>query len=142
MAIRKHILRGISHLHAYHISSGFLSRTQFWPEEKRDAYILARLRSVLIEAKEDVEYYRDLFLRIGFDPRFDLKDLSDLSLLPVLTKEDVRNNRAKMVSRRHGYRSMNAETSGTTGQPLQMVVDESHLAFDAACVLRHQAWAG
>ena len=69
----------------------FYLKSQYWPLEKIREHQLSELKKLLWQAHEYVPYYTKLFKRIGFHPE-DLKTLEDLSLLPVLTKDDIRNN--------------------------------------------------
>jgi phenylacetate-CoA ligase len=47
-----------------------------------------------------------------------------------------------MIDRRFLFGSVVANTSGTTGQPMSMRLNESYIAFDYACMFRHWSQAG
>ncbi len=79
---------------------------------------LRELQDLLAYAARCVPYYRDLFQRIGFDPR-DVTSLEHLQQLPVTEKEDVKaapeRFRSTCVPR---WRIYEGQTSGTSGKPL------------------------
>ncbi len=135
---RKHWAR----LRGQSIYRRFLRHSQFWGEERREAYVLEALRRTLIRAWEGTAYYRQAFSQAGFDPRTDLKAPEDLARLPLLSKQQVRENQQALTDRRFLSGSAPAHTSGTTGQPLGMRLNAEFLALDAACVFRHWSWAG
>src|SRR5439155_5074821 len=47
-----------------------------------------------------------------------------------------------IVDTRYLSWSMLSNTSGTTGEPLRMRLNEHYSAFDYACIFRHWSWAG
>ena len=58
---------------------------------------LERLAALLRHANDHVPYYRDLFRRIGFDPRT-MTSLADLERLPFLTKAEIRAHTESLKS--------------------------------------------
>lgn len=142
MSTSKGSIKNLSRLHGYWINRSFLQKSQYWPTERRDRYVFEHLRQTLIRAWEGSPYYRGLFDRIGFDPRVDFHSTSDLARLPVVTKSDVRAHINEMIDHRYEAGSTVSHTSGSTGEPLEMRLNESFLAFDSACAFRHWSWAG
>jgi phenylacetate-CoA ligase len=113
-----------------------------WSAETRRAWILDRLRQTLVRANEGVPFYRERFQKEGFNPHRDFRSIADLGRVPVLTKDDVRANAGRMIDRRFFLGSVEANTSGTTGQPMSMRLNERYVALDYACMFRHWAKAG
>jgi len=69
----------------------------------------------------------------------DVQNVSDLSKLPILTKEEVRNNRDKLLSRKRGSGDLQLRrTSGTTGKSLELFVSRSAIAMQWAIWWRHR----
>ena len=58
-----------------------------------------QLRQLLRHAYEDVPYYHDQFDRLRLRPE-DFRSLDDLQLLPLLTKDVVRRNPDRFLSRK------------------------------------------
>jgi phenylacetate-coenzyme A ligase PaaK-like adenylate-forming protein len=137
----RELIKAVAKLHGYAIFRRFLDRSQWWTTDERDAWIEAHLRSTLIAALE-VPFYRDAFAAAGFDPRVDFKSPRDLTMLPILTKQQVRREHDRLIDPSRRVPSIIGYTSGTTGQRLAMRLDEAFLAFDAACTFRHWSWSG
>lgn len=142
MSARDNLIKNFSRIHGFWIYKTFLKHSQYWSHERRDAHLVQEIRRTLLRAWEGSPYYRRVFENIGFDPRGDFGTLADVSQLPVLTKSDVREHRDEMIDHRFEANSIDFHTSGTTGEPLQMRLNESFLAFDSACIFRHWSWAG
>ncbi len=117
-------------------------RSERWTAEERRTRQLEALRRMLAHCEMTVPYYREAFRRLGFSPA-DLKELSDLRHLPVLTKADILENagalRSSAVERRE---VITLHTSGTTGTPLQVAVTRESLQAYQAAVARHRSWFG
>lgn len=87
------------------------------PREALEAIQLRRLKETVERVYATVPYYRDKFVEAGIAPA-DIKSIKDLSLLPFLTKQDLRDNYPfglfavpmDNVVRIHA-------SSGTTGKP-------------------------
>jgi phenylacetate-CoA ligase len=117
-------------------------RNQAWTPEEQHAYQLAALREILRHCQETVPFYRAWFKQAGFAVE-DLKELSDLKHLPVLSKSTVLENPGQFCSetvRRQDI--VRLHTSGTTGSPLVVEVTRSSLQAYQAAVARHRSWFG
>ena len=66
----------------------------FWDSASTERFRDARLTEFVAGAARSVPYYRDLFRRLAIDPE-GIRSLSDLEALPVLTKSEVQENRAR-----------------------------------------------
>ncbi|MCG3203041.1 MAG: hypothetical protein NFCOHLIN_02958 [Gammaproteobacteria bacterium] len=77
-----------------------------------------RLKAIVARAATKVPYYRDLFRRLGLDPR-EIMSVEDLKVLPLLTRAEVQERLAEFVS--DDYEQLTTtlwRTSGTTGTGL------------------------
>ena len=91
-----------------------------WDNERRVRWILERLRTTVRRAYEETAYYRELFDRNNFDPHADF-DFSDFSRLPVLTREDVHEAGAKLLSSSVPAEQVSKDsTGGSTGVPTNL----------------------
>jgi histidinol-phosphate aminotransferase len=142
MPANKRLVKNLSRLHGYWIYRNFLSRSQFWPDERRQKYVMENLRRTLVRAYEGTAFYREQFRNAGFNPRTDFRSPEDLSRLPLLTKNDVRKNINDIIDHRFEKGSIPTHTSGSTGEPLPMRLNEYFMAFDNACLFRHWSWTG
>jgi len=142
MSVNKKVVKNVARLHGYWVYKNFLSRSQFWPVERREQYVTEHLRKTLIRAGEGSAFYREQFREAGFNPRTDFHSPEDLTRLPLLTKAQVRKHFNEMVDLRFKQGSVISHTSGSTGEPLPMWLNEFFMAFDNACLFRHWSWAG
>ncbi|MGI6208445.1 MAG: hypothetical protein ACOYEW_09540 [Anaerolineae bacterium] len=85
--------------------------TEWWSRPELEALQLAQLRQLLRHAYEDVPYYHDQFDRLRLRPE-DFRSLDDLQLLPLLTKDVVRRNPDRFLSRKADAARPNQVRSG------------------------------
>jgi phenylacetate-CoA ligase len=140
--MHKKQIRPLARLHGYWLYRTTLRKMEGWSTERRKDWIFRRLHQVLVQANEGIPFYREKFRRAGFDPGSQFKSLADLPRVPILTKDEVRAHWGQMVDSRFVRGSVLAHTSGTTGQPMTMRLNEYYVAFDYACMFRHWAKAG
>src|SRR5437762_279387 len=140
--MNKKQIRPLARVHGYWIYKNFLQNTSTWAEAQRRQYIFGHLKGTLQRAFEGVKFYRERFSQTGFNPSRDFKGPADLSKLPILTKEEARAHYDDLIDRRYFLSSVEANTSGTTGEPMRMRLNESYIAFDYGCIFRHWAQAG
>lgn len=96
---------------------------QWEPRTALVDYQNERLRLLIQQAYANVPYYRDLMDARRLKPS-DITRVEDLSKLPVTTREDVRNNRERMIARTtKPSHLIKGHTSGTTGSPLDLYWD-------------------
>jgi phenylacetate-CoA ligase len=115
-----------------------LKRTQFDPPDVIRARQLDELRRLIDHACATVPYYRRLGLRPG-----DIRTLADLHAVPMLTKQDIRDHFDDLLSEEYRGRSLHLKkTSGSTGVPLRVLLDDAGMQFKRACTLRSDEWSG
>jgi len=113
-----------------------LEETQWLSYGEFEELQLAQIRQLLKVAKEGSAYYRTLFEEMGFCPD-DLSTLSDISKLPILEKETLRNQITNIISQRIPRNQMiSGHTSGTTGTAIPLVYTQKTLANEYAAVWR------
>ena len=118
-----------------------LDRTQWYSADELRAWQLVRIQKLIRYAYDHVPYYRDLYRRLDIHPE-DVRNLQDFQALPFLTKEDVRNHLEEMVSPQLRKGAQDNFTGGSTGKPLQFVIDRSFHRWDAALEFRGRSWYG
>jgi phenylacetate-CoA ligase len=109
------------------------------PEELRDIQD-RKLRRLLTSAADHCPFYARRFRDAGLDVSDSRISISDLAMLPTITKDDVRENLDSMTwtACPGGVRSYN--TGGSTGRPLRFYIDNLRAAADAAARLRARTW--
>ena len=100
-----------------------LNESQWWSTDELAALQLRRLQALLRHAYQNVPYYSRKFGEIGLEPE-DIKTLDDLPRLPILTRQDVRENLPDLVARNFPRsRLIPSSTGGSTGEPMQFYAD-------------------
>ncbi|MEG1327335.1 MAG: glycosyltransferase, partial [Janthinobacterium sp.] len=117
-----------------------MERSQWWSAQQLQQWQLARLRALLRHAGDHVPYYRALYARSGFDPE-QVRQLADLSRLPLLRKRDIAAARDSFKSARAvGLRPF--ATGGSSGEPLQFFLGRRRVSHDIAAKWRATRWWG
>lgn len=113
-----------------------------WPIDKVREDQLKRLRSVVQHAFQQTDYYHDRLVEAGISPDC-IKTLSDLQRLPLLTKEDIRFNKLRMVSRLTEVNKLiPGKTSGSTGISLEFFQDEGSQQWKRGATVAYDRWSG
>jgi phenylacetate-CoA ligase len=119
-----------------------LERTQFDPPAVVRARQLEALHKTLRHAFDTVAYYRRTWSAAGVHPS-DVKSLDDLTHFPVLTKADIRAAGDALLSTAFDKSKLRVKkTSGSTGVPLVVRIDEPSVQWKYACTLRADQWSG
>jgi phenylacetate-CoA ligase len=120
----------------------FLERSQFDPPSVVRGRQLSRLQQVLKHAYDTVPFYRSAWDDAGVHPQ-DLKSLEDLKQFPIVTKQHVRTREAEFLSSSFDATKLLVKrTSGSTGVPLTVRIDEAGKQWKAACTIRADQWSG
>lgn len=100
---------------------------------------LSKLKELLNFAYHNVPFYRKRFQDSHLTPA-DIRSLKDITKLPVLTKEDIRNSISDLQVRGIPARVMS--TSGSSGYPLTFPKDYISLSYWDAAMYMGMAWHG
>ncbi len=121
----------------------FLFDSQWWSQSDLETYQDERLRGLIRHAFDNVPYYHDLFKRLKLTPD-DIRSQKDLTKLPFLTKQNIRENFPHRLVARNFPKNLMIQkaSSGSTGEPLRYVLSKSSLGFKTACFLRGWYWMG
>jgi phenylacetate-CoA ligase len=115
-------------------------RDQKYPPTDLQLLARERLRGVLIAAFENTVYYREVMRAAQYNPRYDFKGPEDLALLPILTKDILKQTDVRDLVRRSDFERLDRYycdvTSGTTGLPLTIYRDPQERALQVAKWLR------
>jgi len=126
----------------FHRAFDELQKTQWFTKEEIEQYQLNRLQPLVRHAYYTVPFYRDKYDSHEVAPE-DIKSLSDLSKLPIITAEDVRSAGKSILSVKYSKKKLiHGHTSGTTGTPLSVCWDKQTCVYNNAVDWRQKAWAG
>ncbi|MGE0388201.1 MAG: phenylacetate--CoA ligase family protein [Gammaproteobacteria bacterium] len=119
-----------------------LEQSQWWPRERLERAQFRQLAAVLEHAARTVPWYRHRFAAAGVEPGGDWDDVRWRSL-PLLTRTDLQDAHAELRSRAvpagHG-RTLRTQTSGSTGEPVQVCVTDIGQLYWRALTLRDHQW--
>jgi phenylacetate-CoA ligase len=103
---------------SYRRTYALLQRSQWWSQKDLETYQMRQLRLLLDHAYENVPYYRRVFDERALQPE-DIQNLSDLRLLPFLTKEILQKNLSELKARNYSENAFEyVTTGGSTGIPV------------------------
>ncbi len=118
------------------------ARTQWWDQEQLRELQNEKLRALIKHAYQNVPYYRRIFEEIGMTWR-DIQTVDDLTKLPILTKDIIRQNFKEMIATGVSKcKPFLTATSGSTGEPLQYYLDRKVNSVNWAGMFRSWEWAG
>jgi phenylacetate-CoA ligase len=119
-----------------------LRQTQFDPPDVVRARQLAALKVQLQHAYDTVPFYRAAWRKAGVHPS-EVKVLGDLAAFPVVTKADIRRHEHALISTAFDASKLRVKrTSGSTGVPLTIRIDEPAVQWKTACTIRSDEWSG
>jgi len=117
-----------------------LEASQWWEPEQIQALQAQRLRRLLVDAGQQVPYYKTLFAQLGFDPQA-VTRVEDLQALPLLDKATIRARTEAMKNpQAQGLARFN--TGGSSGEPLIFFIGKERVSHDVAAKWRATRWWG
>ncbi|MGG7035411.1 MAG: phenylacetate--CoA ligase family protein [Flavobacterium sp.] len=114
-----------------------LLKSQFLSEQEINDFQVNKLKNVLIYCNENIPYYQKIFKKLNFIPE-DVTSIKDLEKLPILTKEDVRNNYEELINPNFNDKVLHSHTSGSTGKSLKFLFSEDAVQYRWALWFRHK----
>ena len=118
-----------------------LSATQWQSAESLRRAQWGRLREIVRHAGRNCPYYQRLFAGIGFDG--ELANWNDFHRLPLLSKQDIRDNADALISREYRRSDLvESRTGGSTGTALTTFADPRCQELRNAAAMRSDQWAG
>lgn len=121
-----------------------LERSQWFSSEKIMEIQEKRLRSLIKHAYESVPYYHRVFRKNKLSLN-DIKSLNDLTKLPLLTRDKVREgfDTHAIISRVYEQKKMRYGcTGGSTGEPINFYTTRENRCWSNAARYLAFRWAG
>ena len=116
-----------------------LEKTQWLPAQEMRVLQWKKVKAILEHAYSHVPYYRRQFTEAGITPQ-DINTLQDFLKIPLLTKADIRENFNDLLATDMKRPSFTMRTSGSTGIPLEIIVDKVGYAQYVAPKFRALKW--
>jgi phenylacetate-CoA ligase len=99
------------------------------------------VQQVLLHAYETTDFYRKRFAEAGLTPKA-IQSSADLAKLPLLTRDDLRQNLHDLKSKKFAEESLEtSQTGGTTDTPVALLRSPDSIRARMAAQLRFNAWA-
>ena len=115
---------------------------EYLPETALEEYQNHKIRKLIKHAYETVPYYHEIMKKRKLKPK-DIKTKEDLTKLPLLTRETVKENLSRLISKKFKRSQLiMGHTSGTTGSPLQFYWDHHTCLINNVVDWRQKMWAG
>lgn len=119
-----------------------LRESQFDPPDVVRARQLRALKVQLQHAYDTVPHYHAAWRQAGVHPS-DVQSLTDLAAFPIVTKADIRRHERELISTAFDAAKLRVKrTSGSTGVPLTIRIDEPAVQWKTACTIRADEWSG
>jgi len=116
--------------------------SQWWSYQKLMYAQDKKIRQMIKHLYSNVPYYRRIFKEKNLGPE-NIKNSEDLTKIPVLTHENVRQNLDDLIANNMSKTSLfRCQTGGTTGHPLVLYKDKNELSSAEACLYRGWEWSG
>src|SRR5690242_6155414 len=120
----------------------FLKKSEWYSNDAIQEYQDVKLAEIVKYAYNNVPYYNALLKELHLLPS-DITKVDDLVKIPILTKEDVRNNINKLLSTGVKHSEyMKGHTSGSTGKSLQFYMSKDAVKWRWAVWFRHKSRFG
>lgn len=109
-------------------------------EKEKRKKSLEKLKQQLCYAYENIEYYKEVFNEISFNP-YEIKSFDELKKIPYINKEIINQNYEKFISKEK-IDFYNTQTGGTTGDPLVLYMDKDSIYKEKAFIYSHWSKLG
>lgn len=119
----------------------WLKKTEQWSLDELEQHQLQKLQEITQLAYLHSPFYKKYYDELGFHPN-ELKYLSDIAKIPILTKKHVLENVGEIHTNLPFNKTYKAMTSGSSGDSLQFERDESADSFNRASIWRGYSWYG
>jgi phenylacetate-CoA ligase len=120
----------------------FVIQVDKWSSDQAADHQLKKVQHMVNWAFQNAPYYRRIYRNIGFQPG-DLKSLADLSPLPTIDQNTVRDHLRSMATIQRGCPNADlVSTGGTGGAPLHFYINTDRSALEYAYLVAGWSRAG
>ncbi len=104
----------------YEYYNKLLQDSSNWDEERKNGFVIQKLKETLINAYENTLFYKNQFDSVEFDPS-NFNELAQLYTIPLIDKIDLRKNKQEIKNRSIQEKNfLYVTTGGTTGIPIEL----------------------
>ena len=110
----------------------YLKDTQFCSKEGKEASQILNLQKQLFTASKFVPFYIEFFKKNSLHWQ-DFSSLNDLKILPIISKEDIRENYSNFLNKNFNKDELiMRNTGGSSGSTLSIYSDDIFISRDKA----------
>lgn len=124
----------------YHELLAQVRQAREWSQAERDSYQSEQLHRMVKHCRQSIPFYQKLFADHGLHEQH-ITSLSDLRKIPLLDKQTVRTH-VQDLKAPDVASYMQQNTSGSTGTPLTLAVDEKTYKMAMALLVEHEEYHG
>lgn len=106
-----------------------------------EKYQFKKLKSYLIDAYENTNYYKECFDNINFNP-YNFNDLSEMKNIPILTKKIINERKSDFYSNKKNIKFKVSRSGGSTGEPFEFRLGLDDAAWSRALLFNGFNYAG
>ncbi|WP_336366655.1 hypothetical protein [Marinobacter sp. C2H3] len=111
-----------------------------WSDSQKETYQSEKLHEIIKHCFNHVPYYQRIFAEYGFSAS-DFTSLNDISKLPILDKKSIIKNPDDFINRNERP-FIKQNTSGSTGTPLSIYLNEKTYKLAMALLVHHEECHG
>lgn len=119
----------------------FYKECQWWSRERLIAYQNSALKNLMDISINEVQFYRDLYYGNGIKAG-DITTIEDLHKLPPVSKADLKEYYPDRCTRSTGWPVKEYFTSGSSGTPFAVLVDNLTMSQARALMILRANYAG
>ena len=113
-----------------------------WPLEKQKSFIDESFHHTIDYCFNNIEYYRKILLERDLSPN-NFTSVKDILRLPILSKNDIRNNYLDLrPSFIKDLKYTTRRSGGTTGEPIESLVCGNASAYETFSYFKGLRWMG
>jgi len=113
-------------------------KSEFSSSEDIKSLQLEKLKRLITHAYQTVPYYKEIFDSNGFKPG-DLKILDDIKQIPILSKEQLKNNYSSLISSSYNPSHLTEyATGGSSGKPTTFLLTKEQ--YDSRTAISFKAY--
>ena len=112
----------------------WLEESQYWGEQEIYEYKLKEIKEIYTHAYTSVPFYQNKYKKAGLGLNL-IQEISDIHKIPILEKEEVRQNWNNMLSNNNPDGKLYIkQTSGSSGKSLDFYATKKAISFQWAAV--------
>jgi phenylacetate-CoA ligase len=119
----------------------FFYKSQWWSRDELIEYQNINLKQLISTAYNELPFYKNIYSKHGVKIN-SIKCVTDLHQLPIITKKDLKSAYPNECTRRSKWPVKEYHTSGSTGTPFAVLVDNQTMSQARSLMLLRANYSG